>query len=180
MLGRLGELDLGLFRSRQFVQVGAVFLVPAQVRYRKVEHHGVANYRIGYRMLDIADKASKGLVLKAAVLAILAVCLVCLAGPDASGPCVGFLEPFINTGLRRVVTGLDLGNIFPEFAIRVKVAAVKFLVNALPEEVGMVERLVEQKVAQLVEVLTNEPDFAGKSQKEREDILFRRVIVELA
>ena len=45
---------------------------------------------------------------------------------------------------------------------------------------GYDKRLVEQKVAQLVEVLTCEPDFAGKSQKEREDILFRRVIVELA
>ena len=45
---------------------------------------------------------------------------------------------------------------------------------------GYDKRLVEQKVAQLIEVLTNEPDFAGKSQKEREDILFRRVIVELA
>ena len=45
---------------------------------------------------------------------------------------------------------------------------------------GYDKRLVEQKLAQLVEVLTNEPDFAGKSQKEREDILFRRAIVELA
>ena len=45
---------------------------------------------------------------------------------------------------------------------------------------GYDKRLVEQKVAQLVEVLTNEPDFAGKSQKEREDLLFRRVIVEMA
>jgi len=45
---------------------------------------------------------------------------------------------------------------------------------------GYDKRLVEQKVAQLVEVLTNDADFAGKSQKEREEILFRRVIVELA
>ncbi len=45
---------------------------------------------------------------------------------------------------------------------------------------GYDKRLVEQKIAQLIEVLTNEPDFAGKSQKEREDILFRRAIVELA
>ena len=44
---------------------------------------------------------------------------------------------------------------------------------------GYDKRLVEQKIAQLIEVLTNEPDFAGKSQKEREDILFRRAIVEL-
>lgn len=45
---------------------------------------------------------------------------------------------------------------------------------------GYDKKLVEQKVAQLVEAFTNEPDFAGKSQKEREDILFRRAIVELA
>ena len=45
---------------------------------------------------------------------------------------------------------------------------------------GYDKRLVEQKVCQLVEALINEPDFAGKSQKEREDILFRRIIVELA
>ena len=45
---------------------------------------------------------------------------------------------------------------------------------------GYDKRLVEQKVAQLVEVLTNEPEFAGKTQKEREDLLFRKAIVELA
>ena len=45
---------------------------------------------------------------------------------------------------------------------------------------GYDKRLVEQKIAQLVEVLTNESDFAGKSQKEREDLLFRRALVELA
>lgn len=45
---------------------------------------------------------------------------------------------------------------------------------------GYDKRLVEQKIAQLIEVLTNEPDFAGKPQKEREDLLFRRAIVELA
>ena len=45
---------------------------------------------------------------------------------------------------------------------------------------GYDKKLVEQKVAQLAETLTNEADFAGKSQKEREDILFRRAIVELA
>ena len=42
------------------------------------------------------------------------------------------------------------------------------------------KKLVEQKLAQLVEILTNDSSFAGKSQKEREDILFRRAIVELA
>ena len=45
---------------------------------------------------------------------------------------------------------------------------------------GYDKRLVEQKIAQLVEVLANESDFAGKSQKEREDLLFRRALVELA
>ncbi|MBR5934313.1 MAG: Holliday junction branch migration protein RuvA [Treponema sp.] len=45
---------------------------------------------------------------------------------------------------------------------------------------GYDKKMVEQKLAQLVEVLTNDSDFAGKSQKEREDILFRRAIVELA
>lgn len=45
---------------------------------------------------------------------------------------------------------------------------------------GYDKKIVEQKVAQLVEVLTNDASFAGKSQKEREDILFRRAIVELA
>ena len=45
---------------------------------------------------------------------------------------------------------------------------------------GYDKKMVEQKLAQLVEVLTNDASFAGKSQKEREDILFRRAIVELA
>ena len=45
---------------------------------------------------------------------------------------------------------------------------------------GYDKKIVEQKVAQLVEVLTNDASFAGKSQKEREDLLFRRAIVELA
>ena len=64
----------------------------------------------------------------------------------------------------------------------VRVAAASPYADVVTSLVGMGydKRLVEQKVAQLVEVLTNEPDFAGKSQKEREDILFRRAIVELA
>ena len=45
---------------------------------------------------------------------------------------------------------------------------------------GYDKKLVEQKVAQLAESLTNDSSFTGKSQKEREDILFRRAIVELA
>ena len=64
----------------------------------------------------------------------------------------------------------------------VRVAAASPYADVVTSLVGMgyEKRLVEQKVAQLVEVLTNEPDFAGKSQKEREDLLFRRVIVEMA
>lgn len=53
------------------------------------------------------------------------------------------------------------------------------VVNSLTS-MGYDKRVVEQKIAQLVEVLTNESDFAGKSQKEREDFLFRRALVELA
>ena len=45
---------------------------------------------------------------------------------------------------------------------------------------GYDKRTVEQKVAQLVEQLGSDAGFAAKSQKEREDILFRRAIVELA
>lgn len=45
---------------------------------------------------------------------------------------------------------------------------------------GYDKRLVEQKIAQLVEVLSGQSDFAEKSQKEREDLLFRRALVELA
>lgn len=45
---------------------------------------------------------------------------------------------------------------------------------------GYDKKLVEQKVLQLVEVLKGDKDFASKSQKEKEDILFRRAIVELA
>lgn len=45
---------------------------------------------------------------------------------------------------------------------------------------GYDKRLVEQKIAQLVEVLSGQSDFADKSRKEREDLLFRRALVELA
>lgn len=45
---------------------------------------------------------------------------------------------------------------------------------------GYDKKLVEQKIAMLAEALTSDSDFAAKSQKEREDILFRRAIVELA
>ena len=44
---------------------------------------------------------------------------------------------------------------------------------------GYDKRTVEQKVAQLVETLGADADFVLKSQKEKEDILFRRAIVEL-
>ena len=45
---------------------------------------------------------------------------------------------------------------------------------------GYDKRTVEQKVAQLVEQLGADASFNEKGQKEREDILFRRAIVELA
>ena len=69
-----------------------------------------------------------------------------------------------------------------EDASVVRVAAASPYADVVTSLVGMGydKRVVEQKVAQLVQVLTNEPDFAAKPQKEREDLLFRRVIVELA
>ena len=45
---------------------------------------------------------------------------------------------------------------------------------------GYDKRTVEQKIAQLIEQLGTDASFTSKSQKEREDILFRRAIVELA
>ena len=45
---------------------------------------------------------------------------------------------------------------------------------------GYDKRMVEQKIAQLVEEMSVNPDFEKKSQKEKEDILFRRAIVELS
>ena len=45
---------------------------------------------------------------------------------------------------------------------------------------GYDKRTVEQKVAQLAEQLGTDAAFTAKNQKEREDILFRRAIVELA
>lgn len=45
---------------------------------------------------------------------------------------------------------------------------------------GYDKRLVEQKVSILVEVLKAENGFEEKSQKEKEDMIFRRAIVELA
>jgi len=53
------------------------------------------------------------------------------------------------------------------------------VVNSLAS-MGYEKRIVEQKVAQLVEELNAAGDFEKKSQKEKEDIIFRRAIVELA
>ena len=53
------------------------------------------------------------------------------------------------------------------------------VINSLAS-MGYDKRLVEQKVASLVEVLNSDPAFGEKSQKEKEDLIFRRVIVELA
>lgn len=45
---------------------------------------------------------------------------------------------------------------------------------------GYDKRLVEQKIAFLSENLQNDASFTGKTQKEKEDTLFRRAIVELS
>lgn len=45
---------------------------------------------------------------------------------------------------------------------------------------GYDKKTVEQKIAQLAESLSSDKDFAGKSQKDREDILFRRALMELS
>lgn len=45
---------------------------------------------------------------------------------------------------------------------------------------GYDKKNVEQKVAELCEVLNQDGAFASKTQKEKEDIIFRRAIMELA
>ncbi len=45
---------------------------------------------------------------------------------------------------------------------------------------GYDKKLVEQKIAELSEVLISDSSFAEKNQKDKEDMLFRRAIVELA
>lgn len=53
------------------------------------------------------------------------------------------------------------------------------VVNSLVT-MGYDKRQVEQKVAQILEEFNSSSDFNKKSQKEREDLIFRRAIVELA
>lgn len=53
------------------------------------------------------------------------------------------------------------------------------VVNSLAT-MGYDKRQVEQKVAQILEEFNSTSDFNKKSQKEREDLIFRRAIVELA
>lgn len=53
------------------------------------------------------------------------------------------------------------------------------VVNSLAS-MGYDKRQVEQKVAQILEEFNSSADFTKKSQKEREDVIFRRAIVELA
>ncbi len=60
-----------------------------------------------------------------------------------------------------------------------KPAAFADVIDSLAS-MGYDKRLVEQKVAQLAESLGNEASFSGKSQKEKEDLIFRRAIVELS
>jgi Holliday junction DNA helicase RuvA len=45
---------------------------------------------------------------------------------------------------------------------------------------GYDKKVVEQKISDLVTVLSSDSGFEGKSQKEKEDLIFRRAIVELA
>ena len=60
-----------------------------------------------------------------------------------------------------------------------KPAAFADVIDSLAS-MGYEKRLVEQKVAVLAESLNADPAFASKSQKEKEDLIFRRAIVELA
>ncbi len=60
-----------------------------------------------------------------------------------------------------------------------KPAAFADVIDSLAS-MGYEKRLVEQKVAVLAEILNADPAFASKSQKEKEDLIFRRAIVELA
>lgn len=64
--------------------------------------------------------------------------------------------------------------------VRVAAASPYADVVASLASMGYDKRTVEQKVAQMVEELSKEPGFSEKSQKEREDILFRKAIVSLA
>ena len=64
--------------------------------------------------------------------------------------------------------------------VRVAAAAPYADVVKSLASMGYDKRTVEQKVAQLVEELSKEAGFTEKSQKEREDLLFRRAIVSLA
>lgn len=60
-----------------------------------------------------------------------------------------------------------------------KPAAFADVIDSLAS-MGYEKRLVEQKVAVLAESLNADPAFVSKSQKEKEDLIFRRAIVELA
>ena len=53
------------------------------------------------------------------------------------------------------------------------------VVNSLAA-MGYDKKIVEQKIAEILDLLSTDKSFAGKTQKEKEDILFRRAIVELA
>ena len=53
------------------------------------------------------------------------------------------------------------------------------VINSLAA-MGYDKKIVEQKVSQLLEELQSSPGFSEKSQKEKEDIIFRRAIVGLS
>lgn len=64
----------------------------------------------------------------------------------------------------------------------VKIAAAAPFADVIASLVSMGydKRLVEQKIAQLVEELSKDAGFSSKSQKDKEDLIFRRAIVSLA
>lgn len=47
-------------------------------------------------------------------------------------------------------------------------------------DMGYDKRLAEQKIAELTEILSNDESFGSKNQTEKEEIIFRRALIELA
>jgi len=64
--------------------------------------------------------------------------------------------------------------------IRIAAASPYSELVASLASMGYDKRLVEQKVAELVELLSSDQTFSAASKKEKEDMLFRRAIVELS
>ena len=72
---------------------------------------------------------------------------------------------------RRILTGV---------LVRVSAASPYSDVVMSLASMGYDKKLVEQKIAELVEEFSKESAFNSKTQKEKEDLLFRRAIVSLA